>query len=414
MSANKDLQIAIEYKNFESAKAALEAGADPNINALYATHPLIIDAINRGRNNIAKLLIQYDVNLDVTDYDGNTPLHLAAQQDNSYGMDCDKELIKNILDKDVDLNALNSRRLPPLAYTLKEKHLDIVKLLVTYGADLKALTGSKEDILYFAAESHSKPLIQYLLDQGMDANATFKFGNPMLRHITFRKDADLDFLSFLIDSGADPNAVGDYKNTILREAVKQNKLMLVKFLIAKGCSVKEINKDGYSLLHESIKHTKDTTLTKLFINEGLDVNAKNNDGDTPLSLLDSDKYQTNMMNVLLKNKANPNIPDKNGDTVLHKFARNGKLYPVKMLLKYGADPTLKNNKGETPLEAANSRKYEKDEDMIAELTETAKKFKSKAKLFEANVQTAEKDITTLDKDSEEPTPIIPEWLNEEL
>jgi ankyrin repeat protein len=59
--------------------------------------------------------------------------------------------------------------------------------------------------------------------------------------------------------------------------------------------------------------------------------------------------------------ANPNIQDKNGWTTLHKVVWNGEidklgkakqLAKVRLLLKYGADKTIKDNNGKTALDIA--------------------------------------------------------------
>jgi len=57
----------------------------------------------------------------------------------------------------------------------------------------------------------------------------------------------------------------------------------------------------------------------------------------------------NSVRLLLKTGAKPNIKDINGVTPLHLAACRGSLNIVKLLLKYGANPNLKDNEGETPM-----------------------------------------------------------------
>jgi len=53
--------------------------------------------------------------------------------------------------------------------------------------------------------------------------------------------------------------------------------------------------------------------------------------------------------LAMEGRAAPNKPDsKGGDTALHIAAAAGNLEKVEILLKYGADPTIKNNEGQTP------------------------------------------------------------------
>jgi len=55
----------------------------------------------------------------------------------------------------------------------------------------------------------------------------------------------------------------------------------------------------------------------------------------------------------------PNLLDYNGDTALHDVARFGHVEMAKMILKKGADLSIKNNEGKTPLDLATQ--YEKTE-----------------------------------------------------
>ena len=52
-----------------------------------------------------------------------------------------------------------------------------------------------------------------------------------------------------------------------------------------------------------------------------------------------------------------NAQDINGDTALHRAAEAGHLEVVRVLLEFGADLSIKNNKGETPLDMARENKH---------------------------------------------------------
>jgi ankyrin repeat protein len=52
---------------------------------------------------------------------------------------------------------------------------------------------------------------------------------------------------------------------------------------------------------------------------------------------------------LLKFGANPNLQDSHGNTALHIAALGSELEAVNLLLQYNADPNIQNKKGNTPL-----------------------------------------------------------------
>lgn len=78
-------------------------------------------------------------------------------------------------------------------------------------------------------------------------------------------------------------------------------------------------------------------------------------GRTPLRLAfegrDPRRVEATVAN-LLGNGADPNAPQKDGDSALHAAARAKNAYLVRMLLRKGADPAVRNAAGETPLALA--------------------------------------------------------------
>jgi uncharacterized protein len=60
----------------------------------------------------------------------------------------------------------------------------------------------------------------------------------------------------------------------------------------------------------------------------------------------------NIVEMLLKHRADPNIQEQGGYTPLHAAAQNGDLKTVRALLYGGADLTLRSDDGKTPLDLA--------------------------------------------------------------
>ncbi len=94
-----------------------------------------------------------------------------------------------------------------------------------------------------------------------------------------------------------------------------------------------------------------------------DANPPGGSGRTPLRLAfegrDRRRIEATVCS-LLGNGASPNVPQKDGDLPLHAAARAQSAYLVRVLLRKGADPALRNERGETPLaiaEAARRRRF---------------------------------------------------------
>lgn len=76
-------------------------------------------------------------------------------------------------------------------------------------------------------------------------------------------------------------------------------------------------------------------------------------------LLDDAKYGFGShMRFLLKNGANPNVTDKDGNTPAHIAAKNGHFFILADLEEYNADFSIKNNDGKTPGDLATRKATE--------------------------------------------------------
>lgn len=96
-----------------------------------------------------------------------------------------------------------------------------------------------------------------------------------------------------------------------------------------------------------------------YINQGGKINVQNNNGATLLmtSIRQNRNYSYASSNLLLKNKVDPDMQNKHGETALSYAAiyRNPDI--VQLLLDYKANPNLPNNTGDTPLNIAAQYNY---------------------------------------------------------
>lgn len=86
---------------------------------------------------------------------------------------------------------------------------------------------------------------------------------------------------------------------------------------------------------------------------GLDVNEADDDGMTPLHHACIEKsYEA--AKILLEAGAAVDVRDKWGGTALGRavYGKDGTVDLVRLLVEYGADPTIENNKGTSPLALA--------------------------------------------------------------
>ena len=99
-------------------------------------------------------------------------------------------------------------------------------------------------------------------------------------------------------------------------------------------------------------------IVEVLLKHSADPNIKNRWDNTPL-LMASFKGHKDIVELLLKHGADPNVKDQWGETSLYTASEKGYKDMVELLLKHNADPNIKNDSGETPLHRA-SEKGHKD------------------------------------------------------
>jgi SMI1/KNR4 family protein SUKH-1/ankyrin repeat protein len=119
-------------------------------------------------------------------------------------------------------------------------------------------------------------------------------------------------------------------------------------LIAAGHDVNtRIRGSGESPLWSAVV-VENLPAVELLIKAGADVNAvSTKHGNSPLHSSDAQ-----ITTVLLKNGANPNLINNYGCSPLHSAAYFGRDEALKLLLEYGADKSLRDKEGKTPLDHA--------------------------------------------------------------
>ena len=153
---------------------------------------------------------------------------------------------------------------------------------------------------------------------------------------------DIDLVRVLLEAGAAVNARNQAGNTPLHLAVMQrHDEEMVRALLEAGANANARNRNDEMPLHEATLHG-DIDLVHLLLEAGAAVNARDGAGNTALH------YALSFGNRILHM-----LRAKGINTPLH-LVGNGPAELVRALLEAGADPTLRNNEGNTPVDLAGS------------------------------------------------------------
>ncbi|EAL68440.1 ankyrin repeat-containing protein [Dictyostelium discoideum AX4] len=121
--------------------------------------------------------------------------------------------------------------------------------------------------------------------------------------------------------------------------------------------INDQDKSGYTPLHVAASHCDDQILMLLLNYEGINVNITNEDKNSALHYFCQKFRSPNCQepfSIFLKKGVNVNAQNKNGETPLHKsiFNNTVRLLMVNMLLDAGAEVNVLNSRGESPLHFA--------------------------------------------------------------
>ncbi len=332
--------------NVEAAKVLLAAGADVNSKEQWRQQTPLMWAVAEAHPEMAQELIAHgaDVNARQVTWNwerqitkeprekwmplgGLTPLLFAARQG---CVECGQVLLKS----GAEINAADPNNVTPLVMALINGHYDFAALLIDQGADLNIADDTGRTPLYAAVDMHTLPdsnlpwpselnsrlssldLIRALLAHGANVNAQLKKQQP------YRSK---------VDRGADTMLTTG--TTPLLRAAKAGDTEAMQVLLAKGADVKLTTKFG---------------MTPVMAAAGLGTKEEDTTGrkKTEAEAIASIK-------LCLEAGADVNTADNRGDTALHGAAQKGWDQVVQFLADRGAKLDVKDQRGRTPLDAAN-------------------------------------------------------------
>ena len=221
------LAFATLYRLTDIVKLLLKNGA--KISSKHPGCPIILNALAEGDYEIADLLLEYGNDIDILDYKDMTPLLYAIR----FGK---TEIVKSLISRGADVNIKTPvKHWQPLGFAIVIGHLDIVKILHNEGASL--IRGYRgRPLTYFAVKYGHINVLNYLFENGETVQVLETFDGEPLFHIAMKK-GHFEIAKCLIEHELPIDAVDQHFMTPLKISVKIGSLEMVKFLISKGADV---------------------------------------------------------------------------------------------------------------------------------------------------------------------------------
>ena len=216
----------------------------------------------------------------------------------------------------VDIDGLVQDDYTAVHLAAQEGHLEVVKLLVSKGANIHIETHDRGRYAFYSACLHGHlPVVEFLRPLLTNVDKKIKSGVTPLNATC--GNGNLEVVKFLVSSGADVNSADNDGVTPMRVACWEGYLDIVKYLREAGA----------------------------------DINRSANDESTPLSAA---AYNGRISIVMYLNEMGAVMDkrDDDGMTALYAASCNGHLDVVRYLLECGADMSIPDNAGVTAAEVA--------------------------------------------------------------
>ncbi|KAI6264324.1 hypothetical protein MCOR26_011430 [Pyricularia oryzae] len=318
------LHCAVDNSCGEIVALLLERGANVNNNAAsYGLTPLHTAIYNKDAAMVSRLL---DSGADAAwkDEEGWTPLEAAAHTGN---VDIVNLVIGAGAKVDGDEGILSDTSLTPLQRAIMGDHLDAAKCLWEHGADLNKKMRSGATALEVAVRSNRVGVLKWILEQG----ASFKFINTESLCSVFETAARrrfVDVMHELVAGGVFQICPRGEPGTGRARATKWDDDHLV-MLAYSG----DADRVRYRLAEAS-------GCTELTIGEALHAASAMGHLETVRALLNG------------RRRARINARDATGRTALHYAANRLHAAVVDLLVDAGADVSLEDDAGSTPIDLA--------------------------------------------------------------
>jgi len=425
------LHWAVHHEDLDAADRLLRAGAKVDVTNREGAAPLAM-ASQHGNAAMIERLIKAGADPKQRGPNGETMLMYAARNGNPAA-------IRTLLAAGIDVNAKERlRNTTALMWAAEQRHPEVVKLLLAAKADYSAKSGPAGlPRNYFAAKVNVENVdlnrrrraaaaaagrtyqeqLEWEQTQGLTvverrgvvnvppptpddddpvivAGLVGTGGGGLTALVFAAREGDLDSARALLDAGADVNQQTEYGWTPLLTAVNNRNYQLAKLLVERGADVNIANKGGWTPVYLATDNRNieggdypvprpdmdHLELIELLLQRGANPNARVRENTLTRTIFTmqwffeagatafvraSQSSDTGLMKLLLKYGADPKIATDLGDTALtacagigwvegvtYERSKEENVEAIRMLLDLGLDPNHANNEGRTPLMGA--------------------------------------------------------------
>ncbi|XP_060076061.1 uncharacterized protein LOC132555716 [Ylistrum balloti] len=292
-----------------------------------------------GSLECVQFLQQEGIRLNVADRLDKTVLHYAST------FHC-PSLITYLVSNGTDIHCPDCIGTSPLHLACKTNLAENVEILLRNGADPDKEDASMCLPLHAAckgggperAGSDSVRCVELLLRTISDVNAVDNHGRTALHYAcTFARDRRIGCVTLLLSKGANPSITDDYGHQPVFYACESGNLKCLQELVKHGIDVNHRGLHGKQPIHYACGRGN-TDVVKMLVTKGASITSVDSKGKQPIHY--ACQYGNDVcIKYLLSCDVDVKCVDEKGWSPLHYACKWCRPNAVRLLMRYGADPT---------------------------------------------------------------------------
>jgi len=362
-------------------------------NKTYSNEEFLKELLNPTfeRKKIDEIYKNNNIDINWQNNKKESFLHLCAKV--SY-----LESSEWLLKKNINLEAQTDDGSTAIFYAIQSNSLEILSLLVNYGANINHINIYKRTLLQEATISCNSKILNYLIKNSSNISNVDIHGNNLIFDAVSSGSGEIIKLIASLEE-VDVNHINNNGNIVLQqEVILKNNLLATSLMelganptiqdkngknflfysIAKGikniavlekaielgCDINSRSSTNSTILSESLNHFLQTPkseneqkeshleMAKALIQKGVDINALDDKGETAFFIATRSE-DTDLIELFLNNKEiNINHKNNKGETALYLLVLGG-IRNKDLIIKYinhSADPNIRNSENKNIIE----------------------------------------------------------------
>lgn len=295
--------------------------------------------VMRGEyGRVASLLKQYPALVKTRASSGASALHFAV----AYGKDKIAELL---LRNGADINARDKYGLTPLHYATIKKQYSMIRWLLDKGADVNATDRSHCTPLFIAARNNDPIAARMLIARGASIAHQSEMGTALHEAAGWRS---LAVVRVLLDAGAPVRVHAPHSGkTPLHDAAYSHALDVAQLLVKHGARIEDVDSNRCTPLHAACERGASPQFIRWILQSGANPSARDKEGNTPLHTLAQSYRELLDHEAILRRHGRISEIKRDRARYIRDVVES-----ARVLLAHGADPSIKNLAGQTPIDVA--------------------------------------------------------------